>query len=207
MRNLTTVLCLLALTGAAQLSAQAAEIAPGARVRVVQATSSLTPSGLRRSATQVGTVQSVDAGSITLNVNGQSLVYPRDIIARLEVSQGHADRGVTSRRAAVRGGLIGGAITGMVGVVRVLGRDDDPWGDPPPEGRKNALEWLLVPHEAGDIPGRIVAGAGVGAVLGFAFGSRRQEQWVRVWPASTPVSVSVNPAPSGGTRVGVALRF
>lgn len=196
MKKLWTLVLLSLALAAADVAAQEAALAPGARVRVTQATSPSSSAGVQRGATLVGTLESIDSTSLTVLVNGQSLVYPRDIIARLDVSAGRVDAAESGWRSTKHGAQMGAAATALVlGVSLFL-------AEPKTEA---GVEPENIPGIA--IAGVFAAGTLMGGLLGAAVGSVARDEWVPVWPRPTPVSLSVDPAPSGGTSVGLSVRF
>jgi hypothetical protein len=211
MPKLWTLVLLIPFIRAPELRAQDAELAPGTRVRIVQATER-SASGLRdRGRTHTGTLQAIDSASVTVLVDGRSLSIPRDIVSRLDVSQGTTtpERGML--RGARVGVVMGGAATALITGIALLDDQEDD-GDcldcpPRPKPRKTFFRWLLDADEAADIPVHGLRGAVVGAGVGAVVGAMRRENWVPVWPGSRSVSLTVDPARSGGTGVGLWLRF
>ena len=135
-----------------------AEVQPGARVRVWIPETNRQEEGPNRRQLLRGTVESVD-GTLRLRVPGTagSLVIPRASVRRLDVSRGVSRGASMFERAA--GGAIGGAIT--------FALLNDPRRSGGPHYR---TDWRAAGVGA-------AWGAGIGAVVGFAWPS---ERWRRV---------------------------
>jgi hypothetical protein len=135
-----------------------AEVRPGTRVRVWLPEPARQDEGPDRRQLLRGTVESVD-GTLRLRVPGTtgSLAIPRAAVRRLDVSRG-VSRGASAVERAV-GGAIGGAIT------FALLNDPRRTGGP-----HYGTDWRAAGVGA-------AWGAGIGAVIGFAF---PHERWHRV---------------------------
>ncbi|HEX8392353.1 MAG TPA: hypothetical protein VF665_08370 [Longimicrobium sp.] len=200
MRHLWSAIFLLCIGAADVAAQQAPALTPGTRVRVVQSTTASGGARTQRGATHVGTLQAIDSSSVTLMEGGQSTEYPLNIVSRLEVSSGSASRSGGAARGATRGALIGAGASALTVGVLILG------------GKTEECEDGVCEQKNYDIKGgpAVVIGVGtlVGAGVGALIGGAAREQWTPVWTrAGGPVSLTVDPASSGGARVGLTLRF
>lgn len=136
-----------------------AEVQPQARVRVWIPEPARQEEGPHRRQLLRGTVESVDAGSLRLRIQGTagSLAIPRASVRRLDVSRG-VSRGASMVERAV-GGAVGGAIS--------FALLNDPRRSGGPHYR---TDWRAAGVGA-------AWGAGIGAVIGLAF---PHERWHRV---------------------------
>lgn len=134
------------------------EVQPGMRVRVWIPETARQQDGPNKRQLLRGTVESVD-GSLRLRVPGttSALAIPRASVRRLDVSRG-VSRGASAVERAV-GGAIGGAI--------LFGLLNDPKRSGGPHYR---TDWRAAGVGA-------AWGAGIGAVVGFAW---PHERWHRV---------------------------
>ncbi|HEX8694593.1 MAG TPA: hypothetical protein VF746_19370 [Longimicrobium sp.] len=177
---------LAAALALAPAEAAAQELAPGTRVRVTAPIAS-------RNSRFVGTVAAADSARLTVRLDpavrqavpGDSVVIPRALIRRVEVSLG---RSVARRSHAAATGAVAGAFVG-VGLGLVLAeRHND-----------NEEQTLHNPWETASVTGPL--GAAAGAAVGYLIGQRAREEWRRL-----PGYASVGVPPGGGIAVAVSLR-
>ena len=183
MRASHLVLAIVALALSAPAAGQ--ELQPGTRVRISAPI-------IRRTSRFTGRVVGEENGRVTLRLDhsvkqdtrADSIVIPRELIRRVEVSLGVVPQ--RTRAPAARAGAIAGLLVG-VGVGLVIGAetgvtagDRNPW--------TTAL-WTA--------PLGALAGAGVGAAIGVA----PHEQWETVRP---PRPTTIAP-PGPGMRLGLRL--
>lgn len=195
-------LSLLLCICAADLEAQAPEVQPGTRVRIAQPGANGRPQQAVR--WSVGTVEAVDSASLTLRSGGMSLVYPFAAISRMEVSQGRQGGSSASAARGFRRGALTGAASGaaLAGFVRL--RDREPCED----CGSISFERFTTRADTETFALTVGLGALVGGGVGLIVGSQSSELWSPVAVGGAlSVSWTVDPVPSGGTGVGVSLRF
>lgn len=202
MRHFWAALVLLC-AGTADLRAQEARLTPGARVRVVQATTSLDDNRARRRGTQTGVLESMDSTTVTLVTGNRSVALPLNTVSRIDVSSGNASMGRGTLRGARRGALLGAGVGGFVVVMGAIGSGT---GNPC-RGNPTCTE-----EEPSESPAAVIAvilggGTVLGGTVGALVGSVSRESWTPAWTRPEQVSLTVDGAASGGAQVGVAIRF
>lgn len=132
----------------------------------------------------VGDLGAVDADRLEVVTETGAITIPRDDVSRLEASRGH-------QRHPWLGMAVGGGAGLLWGLIVTSGDDIND----PDHGGETALSAAV----AG-------SGAFVGALGGLAIGSLiRTERWVEAAPPGA--GLSLGPAPDGGVRMGLTLRF
>ena len=205
MRTFLIATLLAASTTALHAQAEAAaDLQPGARVRVAVP---LRSEGRVITATRgwtVGTVQSIDRQFIVLRVQRPEGLMeeqiPFDVIKSVEVSRGIVSDEDAQRRGAIRGGKIGvavgaGATAFLYLASKGFERIDSEFDESVEcTGACSFLE--LTPLNA---VRNVAVGGGLGALLGGVFGSRAREVWV---PTQKP-RVDLRSRAGGGTAVSL----
>jgi hypothetical protein len=157
---LATVLLATLIASPRELRAQfPSTLAPGTRVRVWLPEASQQSEGPARRQLLRGTIESTSGDTLRITIPRAigTLEVPRSSVRRIDVSQGVSRPASAFERAA--GGAIGGAIT------NALMNDPKRTGGP-----HYRTDWRAAGVGA-------VWGAGIGAVVGFAF---PHERWHRV---------------------------
>jgi hypothetical protein len=176
----------VALTASAAPCQQRVAVAPGARVRLTVPTFIDGVAINRGAVTSVGTIVGIDSTSITarLENGGAVQTLPFSALTHVEISRGIASRNDASRRGMIRGALIGGGLAvstyALYTLVQVVA-----WEVADPECDPEVPEFC--PERETEAPLALeIIGGGIagGALIGFAIGSQKREQWQRVSPRS-----------------------
>jgi hypothetical protein len=184
--------CAVLLAGAPALRAQSvADLAPGARVRVVDPATGRV----------VGTVESVAGDSLVVlsgrGEHARTVTFSLASIRTLQVSRGKPSRPVSAVHGAALG-LLTGAASGVAGAtIGYLSYSDDCDG--------GTDDWVCFSMAESALIGVIIGapmGAAWGAVAGFVF---PQERWRSITVANPPV-LTVNGSPDG-VQLGLSITF
>jgi hypothetical protein len=180
--------CAALLAAPAVLRAQTvAELAPGARVRVVDpATGRI-----------VGTVESVAGDNLVVRSGKGAVTLSLSSIRSVQVSRGTPSRPVSALRGAALG-LVTGAAGGVAGAtIGHLSHQENCDG--------GADDWMCFTMAESALFGVIIGapmGAAWGAVAGFVF---PRERWRSITVANPPV-LTVNGRPDG-VQLGLSITF
>lgn len=209
MRTLLIATLLAAVTSATALHAQseaAADLQPGARVRVAVPVRSGDRIITATRGWTVGTIQSIDREFIVLRVQrpeGQTEEQiPFDVITGLEVSRGLVSGEDAQRRGAIRGAKIGTALGVALSTFGFLisqrGGGRGP-GLGTPDDCTDICS-VLAPTAESALR-NVFVGGGLGALAGTFFGERARETWE---PIAKP-RVDLRSRPGGGTAVSLSF--